>query len=97
MAAGARNLTSRSEKGRPAFLASSSSPPPRFPRMTRPAIPALDALPGEEGTKNLKRPARCMEGSDHEKPSALAVIVPNGYGRAGNQDVGVIPVGALGP
>ena len=50
-----------------------------------------------EGSKNLNRLARRMEGSDHEKPSALAVIVPNGYGRAGRQDVGVIPIGALGP
>ena len=41
--------------------------------------------------------ARRMEGSDHEQPSALAVIVPNGYGRAGTQDEGVIPIGALGP
>ena len=38
-----------------------------------------------------------MQGSDHEKPLALAVIVPNGYGHAGEQDVGVIPIGALGP
>ena len=50
-----------------------------------------------EGSKNLNRLARRMEGSDHEQPSALAVIVPNGYGRAGTQDVGVIPIGALGP
>ncbi|MDE0456880.1 MAG: DUF4143 domain-containing protein [Chromatiales bacterium] len=49
-----------------------------------------------EGSKNLNRLARRMEGSDHEQPSALAVIVPNGYGRAGTQDVGVIPIGALG-
>ena len=51
----------------------------------------------EEGKRNLKRLAKRMEGSDHEKPSALAVIVPNGYGHAGKQDVGVIPIGALGP
>ena len=50
-----------------------------------------------EGSKNLNRLARRMEGSDHEQPSALAVIVPNGYGRASTQDVGVIPIGALGP
>ena len=50
-----------------------------------------------EGSKNLNRLARRMEGSDHDKPSALAVIVPNGYGRAGMQDVGVIPIDALGP
>ena len=50
-----------------------------------------------EGAKNLNRLAKRMEGSDHEKPSALSVIVPNGYGHAGMQDVGVIPIGALGP
>ena len=50
-----------------------------------------------EGAKNLNRLAKRMEGSVHEKPSALAVIVPNGYGHAGMQDVGVIPIGTLGP
>ena len=50
-----------------------------------------------EGAKNLNRLARRMEGSDHDKPSALAVIVPNGYGHVGIQDVGVIPIGVLGP
>ena len=50
-----------------------------------------------EGAKNLNRLAKRMEGSDHDKPSALVVIVPNGYGHAGIQDVGVIPIGALGP
>ena len=48
-------------------------------------------------SKNLNRLARRMEKSDHERPSALAVIVPNGYGHAGMHDVGVIPIGALGP
>ncbi len=54
----------------------------------------------EDGAKNLHRLARRMENSDHGKPSALAVIVPNGYGYAGNEagpDVGVIPIGVLGP
>ncbi len=50
-----------------------------------------------EGANNLKRLARRMEESDHEKPSVLAVIVPRGYGHAGIEDVGVIPIGALGP
>ena len=38
-----------------------------------------------------------MEGSDRKQPSAFAVIVANGYGHAGMQDVGVIPIGILGP
>ncbi len=54
----------------------------------------------DEGAKNLRRLAqrapRAMRDAPSE-PSALAVIVPNGYGFAGNDDVGVIPVGALGP
>ena len=50
-----------------------------------------------EGTNNLNRLARRMEENDHEKPSMLAVIVPRGYGHAGIQDVGVVPIGALGP
>ena len=51
----------------------------------------------EEGAGNLRRLAGRMEHSDHDRPSALAVIVPNGYGSAGTGDVGVIPIGALGP
>ena len=35
--------------------------------------------------------------SDHDKASVLAVVVPNGYGRVGMEDVGVIPIGALDP
>ena len=50
-----------------------------------------------EGMKSLNRLARRMEESDHEKPSALAVIVPSGYGYVEMQNVGVIPIGALGP
>ena len=50
-----------------------------------------------DGWKNLNTLARRMERSDHERPSALAVIVPNGYGHVGTQDAGVIPIGALGP
>ena len=51
----------------------------------------------EDGARNLRKLASRMEHSDHEKPSALAVIVPSGYGTAGTGNVGVIPVGALGP
>ena len=50
-----------------------------------------------DGSKNLNKLAKRMEKSDHDRPSALAVIVPNGYGHVGMQDVGVIPIGALGP
>ena len=51
----------------------------------------------EDGAANLLRLARRMEHSDHEPPSALAVIVPSGYGSVGRGDVGVIPVGTMGP
>ena len=50
-----------------------------------------------EGARNLERLAKRMSGSDHEPPSALAVITLNGYGFAGDSEMGVIPVGALGP
>ena len=50
-----------------------------------------------DGAKNLSKLAKRMERSDHERPSALAVIVPNGYGYVGGQNAGVIPIGALGP
>ena len=36
-----------------------------------------------DGAKSLNKLARRMERSDHEEPSALAVIVPNGYGHVG--------------
>ncbi len=51
----------------------------------------------EDGAKNPRKLARRMAHSDHDKPSALAVIVPGGYGYSGPEDVGVIPIGALGP
>ena len=51
----------------------------------------------DDGAKSLRRLASRMERSDHDKPSALAVIVPQGYGAAGTGEVGVIPIGALGP
>ncbi|MDE2981493.1 MAG: hypothetical protein OXU74_09885 [Gemmatimonadota bacterium] len=37
------------------------------------------------------------ESSVGTPPSALAVIVPNGYGHVRGGEVGVIPIGALGP
>ena len=52
----------------------------------------------DHGMKNLRRLAKRMENSDYGPPSALAVILPSGYGHAGGaMDVGVIPVCALGP
>ena len=51
----------------------------------------------DDGAKSLRRLARRMEHSDHGAPAALAVIVPTGYGYAKPGDVGVIPIGALGP
>ena len=56
----------------------------------------------EEGAKNLRRLAKRLEQSEHGRPMALAVIVPSGYGATApvsvaGGDVGVIPVGALGP
>ena len=50
-----------------------------------------------DAQQNLRRLADRVADSDHGKPAALAVIVPNGYGYAGTDDVGVIPIGALGP
>ena len=51
----------------------------------------------DDGAKSLRRLAKRLEGSDHGKPSALAVIVPTGYGYVRPGEVGVIPIGALGP
>lgn len=51
----------------------------------------------EEGARNLRRLAERMEQSEHGRPMALAVIVPSGYGSVAAGDVGVIPLGALGP
>ena len=51
----------------------------------------------DDGAKSLRRLARRMEHSDQGQPSALAVIVPTGYGYVPPGDVGVIPIGALGP
>lgn len=51
----------------------------------------------DDGARSLRRLARRLERSDHGQPSALAVIVPTGYGYVRPGDVGVIPIGALGP
>ena len=51
----------------------------------------------EDGVRNLRRLAERMEHSDHGPPTALAVIVPTGYGSVRPGDVGVVPIGALGP
>ena len=51
----------------------------------------------DDGAASLRRLAKRLEGSDHGKPAALAVIVPTGYGHVRPGKVGVIPVGALGP
>ena len=62
---------------------------------------ALEIRLGErwvpEAQANLRRLADRVAGSDHGEPVALAVVAPNGYGYAGGDDIGVIPVGALGP
>ncbi len=54
----------------------------------------------DEGAKNLRRLALREPRAARDtqsKPSALAVIVPNGYGSVRDPDVGIIPIGALGP
>ncbi len=56
-----------------------------------------DGLEVDDGAASLRRLARRLEDSDHGKPSALAVMVPSGYGHARPGEVGVIPIGALGP
>ena len=50
-----------------------------------------------EGQKNLFRLADRLAETDHGKPAALAVIVPNGYGHFKPGDVGIVPINALGP
>ncbi len=51
----------------------------------------------DEGKRNLLRLAKRLEDSQHGKPAALAVIVPNGYGHCAPKDIGIIPLNALGP
>ena len=46
---------------------------------------------------NLRRLASRMIRGGRGEPSALAVVIPNGYGHVPRGDVGVIPIGALGP
>ena len=48
----------------------------------------------EAGARNLRRLAARVQGSE---PSALAVIVPSGHGSTRRGEVGVIPLGTLGP
>ena len=51
-----------------------------------------------QATRNLERLARRLAATDHGEPAALAVIVPGGYGFAGDKGrVGVVPISALGP
>ncbi len=52
-----------------------------------------------EGERNLKRLAARLADSPHGPPAALAVIVPSGYGYVGcdAEQVGVVPISALGP
>ena len=51
----------------------------------------------DDAAGNLRRLARRMEHSDHGPPAALAVIVPTGFGSVRPGNVGVVPIGALGP
>ena len=51
----------------------------------------------QDGARNLDRLASRMAHSDYDEPTALAVIVPNGYGTCGSGATGVVPIGALGP
>ena len=51
----------------------------------------------QDGARNLDRLATRMAHSDYDEPTALAVIVPNGYGTCGPGATGVVPIGALGP
>lgn len=51
----------------------------------------------EEGAATLRKVADRMKRGGRGEPSALAVILPNGYGHVRPGKVGVIPVGALGP
>lgn len=53
----------------------------------------------DDGATSLQRLAERLVASDHGPPTALAVIVPSGYGSAGGDTgkVGVIPINGLGP
>ena len=51
----------------------------------------------EEGAATLRKVADRMKRGGRGEPSALAVILPNGYGHVRPGEVGVVPIGALGP
>ena len=51
----------------------------------------------DEGRKNLLRLADRLAGTDHGKPAALGIILPNGYGYCKTGEVGIIPINTLGP
>ena len=51
----------------------------------------------EEGAANLRKLALRMKKGGRGEPSALAVILPNGYGHVRRGEVGVVPIGTLGP
>lgn len=51
----------------------------------------------DRGRDSLRRLAGRMIRGGRGEPSALAVIIPNGYGHVPCGDVGVIPIGTLGP
>lgn len=50
-----------------------------------------------DAARNLRRLAERVAEDEHGAPAALAVIVPNGYGYAGGDDIGVVPITTLGP
>lgn len=51
----------------------------------------------EEGASNLRKFAGRVDTGKCGDPSVLAVIVSNGYGYVRDDEVAVIPIGALGP
>ncbi len=51
----------------------------------------------DQGAATLKRVAERMKRGGRGEPSALAVIIPNGYGHVRAGEVGVIPIATLGP
>lgn len=50
-----------------------------------------------DGAANLRKLSRRMKKGGRGEPSALAVILPNGYGHVRRGEVGVVPIGTLGP
>ena len=49
----------------------------------------------EEGKRNLLRVAERLAGTVHGNPTALAVIVPGGYGYFRPGEIGIVPINAL--